>query len=49
MREAATNLTFPLHLHPVRMVSNAGSAETNAEFLLAGEAIAVCGEMKMGI
>jgi hypothetical protein len=49
MREAATNLTFPLHLHPVQMAFNAGSVETNAEFLLAGEAIAVCGETKMGI
>jgi len=49
MREAATNLTFPLRLHPVRMEFNAGSVETNAEFLLVGEAIAVCGETKMGI
>jgi len=49
MREAATNLTFPLRLHPVRMVFNVGSAETNAEFRLAGEAIAAYGEMKMGV
>jgi len=49
MHKAVRDLTFPLHLHPVRMVFNAGSAETNAKFRLAGEAIAVCGEMKMGV
>jgi hypothetical protein len=49
MRKAVRDLTFLLRLHPVQMVFNAGSVETNAKFLSAGEAIAVCGEMKMGI
>jgi hypothetical protein len=40
MREAVKNLSFLFHLHPVRMAFNAGSAETNAESQLMGEAIA---------
>jgi hypothetical protein len=49
MRSADKNSTFPPHLHQVQMVFNVVSAKTNAKFLLAGEAIAVCGETKMGV